>query len=483
MCGKSLTSDQKSIVYTGYFSLPNDPLDIQTMEHYELSLALQTPWFEIDDGGRAFHGIVNKWRFDDSKRAYLFEINPKAKWSNGTNITAEDLMFNLLRVKIKQSRFFKMIDARVDYSGLQVINDRTLLVPTKNGQPNDEIFQRLSSQAFGIIHPSDVDKQGRVKSANITSGPYRIDNEKTTGSTIYLEKNEHFLFSKSDQPDSVIIKVGKQISLQSFIDGKTDDSFITTYSLITKEEEEQIRAANLPAWTRGYDRVSSLRVNSALTAEKKKKAQEALKYFGKEWLESDRHTGLSSSVGVAESLQPFGYPLKYDMTPNDYGSIPKPKSTVFKAVTYETKVTELQINQINKVAADIGIEIEWTVVTKSDFYNQKSYLGETFDFVLISWGVADNDPGTWMSLVLKENGPFMDVSAKDIENSKHILQLKNRGEVIAGYIEMLKKKQLEGNYIPLYHFSTLTLGRENLSFDSIGDLDETVEFAKISIKE
>lgn len=491
MYNKSLMLNQKSIIYTGNFTLPNDPLDIETMEHYELSLALQSPWFETDEGGRAFYGVVNKWKFDDKVGAYIFEVNPNAKWSNGTNITAEDLKFNLLRVKISGSRFFKMIEARIDYSGLKVITSGTLLVPTKNGLPNDEIFQRLSSQALGIVHPSDVNEQGKVISAHITSGPYQIDYEKTNIKSIVLKKNDFYLFKSNEQPKNVVVKIGKQVSLNDFIAGNTEDSFITAYSLITKDEEEKIKGANFPTWTRGFDRVSSLRVNSSLSPKRKQEVHEVLKYFGSHWLTSERHTGLASSVSIAQSLQPLGYPLKYNVAPTDYGHIKKPKLTKLKAITYESKVTDLQIDQINKVATDIGLLIEWNIVTKSEWQSDNNvelnsvrpYFDKVFDLVLVSWGVADNDPGTWMSLILNPGGSFMDVSESDIKRSKEILQFKNRGEVIAGYIDLLRQKQLDGSYVPLYHFSTLTLGRENLSFDRIGDLDETVEFAKISIKE
>ncbi len=43
--------------------------------------------------------LADTWRYDPGRRAYIFELNPRARWHDGRPVTAADVVFTLAYMK------------------------------------------------------------------------------------------------------------------------------------------------------------------------------------------------------------------------------------------------------------------------------------------------------------------------------------------------------------------------------------------------
>jgi MarR-like DNA-binding transcriptional regulator SgrR of sgrS sRNA len=453
------------------YHLPVDPLAIKSMADYDLALCLTDTWFDYDDSRKAKSNLINEWSFDEKNGSYKLTVNTQRKWSNGETLKADQLVWNILRAYKLKTQYGLAIAAIVDLDSISAPDERTIILKTKDHKTSESFFQRMGGQPMAVIHPSDVEpKTLELHSNKITIGPYSIS--KINSDSIELKKNIYYPESNKLAPTIIHVKPLEQdFHLSNFLNEKSWENVVQVNTFLNEESAQLLSKNKLPIWTRGHDRVSLLKPNNSKTLDSSRRILLALN----EKLHSKTITGLPLNVIKATSLQPFGYPL-FDQLPNtkNQGHLPHQ----VKILITNSESSEAQKKLLTPVLKELGVEPIWDIKIKTEFI-KLLYEDGKYDLVLFDFGVADPEPSTWIGIITTNEFIHMDKGdLEKFQKTSHITKIED--EIIA-FKALLKSSFEKGNYLPLFHFSTLSIGHKNLDFKNIRELDETVNYYKIRL--
>lgn len=118
-------------------------------------------------------GVASSWEISEDQLTYTFHINPKARWSNGDPITAEDFRWSWMRALtpalanefgymmyfVKNAEAFHRGDT-TDFStvGVKVTDQYTLVVELE--RPTPFFLQMLDHHTYHPVHRATVEKFG-----------------------------------------------------------------------------------------------------------------------------------------------------------------------------------------------------------------------------------------------------------------------------------------------------------------------------------
>lgn len=454
------------------FRMPIDPINTKTMADYDLSLILGRTLFDYDASRNAKPGIIKQWNFNIETGEYLFEIDEKAKWSDGSSITAEHIAFNLRRPSLIKSTFGETLAELVKLDSIKIKSNNKLSIETIDKKPQKSLFQRLGSVFFTLVHPKDT-KDNKIISNAISCGPYVLT--KLSEDELVFEPNKFFQSSNKNSPSKIIIKKpNPSFAFEDFINKKTWENLIQTSTLMTEDKAEILIKSNLPTWTRGHDRVALIKPTSGKNILSTRKL---IQYINNK--KNDlKNKKLPLNIQVAESLQPNGYPL-YEKLNQSKIIDNELKNKTFKIVTNKTVSTDFLKSIISEITLPLKISVIWSVLETNEFINEMNNSSK-HDLALFSFGVADPESATWMSLIIKNQ--FIEVEDKDKDLFKKIIKNSNILKETLEFKHLLKLMFERGSYAPLFHFSTLSIGHDNLDLSNISALDETVDYSKIIFK-
>ncbi|MGK5089213.1 ABC transporter substrate-binding protein [Bdellovibrionota bacterium FG-2] len=459
-------------------TLPMDPIRIQSMADYDLQLCLYRTWFEYDSSRKAKSGIVSEWSFDSKRGVYRFTIAQDSKWSDGSPVLSGQLLKNLKRAVALKTTFGEAVQGLIKLENAKALDDRNFELETRDHQPSEKFFQRMGSSFLAPVNPDDWDKDFLLKSNRLTSGPYRI--VASDAQELKLEANPNDKTSPKTRPLTVAIRFQPVTDLAAFVEGKSWANVLQTATLMPSQLAEKVKNRNLPYWTRGFDRVSRLMpVGAGKVLEGRRKLALA---FGAVWADF-KVSSLPFNSRKANSLQPPGYPL---LTELDFRSFlkngaEKLKRSV-KIVALTSPQNDFQSPLILAAFQTLGIQVTWVWAKSFAELDNLVLQDLTIDFQLGSFGVADPEPTTWMGLILTENSPFVEVTASDLSTFKRIAAIPSKEEEVKKFQLLLREMGLRGSYVPLFHFSTLSLGQPGISFENVQELDETVDYSKLIVK-
>src|SRR3954469_3356486 len=145
---------------------------------------------------------------------YRIQLRDNAQFADGSQITAEDVVFSLTRALSPQtaadagaalagpSSLGDIVGAdevisgeASELSGLQVIDDRTVEIDLK--APRATFLMKLASAPAAIVDPNDVARGGEWWRDPNASGPYVVDVWKP-GEDLELTANEHYVGGMPD---------------------------------------------------------------------------------------------------------------------------------------------------------------------------------------------------------------------------------------------------------------------------------------------
>jgi peptide/nickel transport system substrate-binding protein/oligopeptide transport system substrate-binding protein len=146
--------------------------------------------------------LAQSWERSTDKKVYRFTIRDGARWSDGTEITAEDFArswFRMLDLNAEYATFFDIItgakeyrmgtDRNPEHVGIRTLDSRTLEVTLV--RPVAYFTRLLCHQSFSLVHPSMM----KVKDWNAAvpypvNGPYKPVS--MTDKELVLEKNDQY---------------------------------------------------------------------------------------------------------------------------------------------------------------------------------------------------------------------------------------------------------------------------------------------------
>lgn len=173
-----------------------DALDIhlaQSISAFNVLRDLNEGLLTFDAKGQLIAGVAKHWTVDITGRLWTFELDPNAKWSDGTAIEASDFVAGWQRAidpmtgsptagmlePINNATAIRMGQARLDALGVEAIDSQTLLVTLNEPTP---WFEEL------LTHPAMAPWSGEVPRY---SGAYRLV-QRLPGAHMRLEKNDHY---------------------------------------------------------------------------------------------------------------------------------------------------------------------------------------------------------------------------------------------------------------------------------------------------
>lgn len=159
------------------------------------------PLIDFDANLEPIAGTVVRWEITDGGRSYVLHIDPRATFSDGAAITANDVLFTLHRIIDEPSMQFSAMFDGLDRERTRVIDDKTIRVVFE--QPR---VTQLYAFNIGVL-PRHVYGKGPLAKnrAVVGNGPYVLK-QRQTGRSILLERNPHY-WREKPPIDSILFRI------------------------------------------------------------------------------------------------------------------------------------------------------------------------------------------------------------------------------------------------------------------------------------
>lgn len=146
-------------------------------------------------------GLAESWEVSENGETYTFHLRD-AQFSNGTPITADDVVFSLSRIQSdKQSAYPAPLGAM---ASITAKDPKTVVIKLKSAFA--PFLGNLEIWNMGIVSKVDVEARGAEKafsSAPVTSGPYAVKEWKPNEKLV-LQPNEHYWRSGYPKSDATV---------------------------------------------------------------------------------------------------------------------------------------------------------------------------------------------------------------------------------------------------------------------------------------
>lgn len=220
----------------------------------------------FDQQNQPIPGLAQKWEISEDGTTYTFFLRPNLKFSDGTPITADDVVFtwqrlvdpkvgspyNLLGANIKNGQAIIEGKMPVENLGVTALNENTVQIQLEH--PDAAFLAICSRPNVGILSRANVTRYGNqwTKPENmVTSGAYKLA-EWVINGYILLEKNPYYY--DADQVTIPKIKflpiVDASASLSQYQAGNLDITHslpVDQYEQLKQEMPEQIHTVTQEA--------------------------------------------------------------------------------------------------------------------------------------------------------------------------------------------------------------------------------------------
>jgi len=161
-----------------------------------------------DSTGTLVPGNAESWDISDDGLTYTFHLRDGLKWSDGSDLTAEDYVYTIQRVLtpataaqyvsmatdyIKNAQEYYDGTATADDLGVKALDDKTLEITLV--QPTSYFIDILSMWTFSPVQKATVEANGDKWSTEadtyICNGPFKIASM-SMNENVILEKNENY---------------------------------------------------------------------------------------------------------------------------------------------------------------------------------------------------------------------------------------------------------------------------------------------------
>lgn len=179
-------------------------------------------------------GLAESWTFDAGTNSYMFKLRANAAFSDGSPVTAADVVYSLKAAQEKSQNYKGML---AGMTGAEAVDDHTVKVTLAG---TDNIF--LSGLIWVYILPENMGgKEADAFFAEpVSSGPFTLA-EWTPGASMSLAKNANYWNAGETSLDRVDMKIiqGDNERLAAFQSGDIDIYENVRFDFIDQIPEDQ----------------------------------------------------------------------------------------------------------------------------------------------------------------------------------------------------------------------------------------------------
>ena len=199
--------------------------------------------------------LANEWAFGADHKTLYLRINPKARWSDGQPVTADDWLFTLKLLRSKEINdpwYNNYYSTQI--SEVTKFDDHTLAISSGTAKSRQDLLESLPfspAPSHAIKITADWVKAYNWKLLPVT-GPYQLGEVKK-GKSVTFERvkdwwgNDERYFQHRFNPDRIELKVlrDQNIAWQHFLRGELD-----TFPLVMPNWWHD--KSKTPEFTKGY---------------------------------------------------------------------------------------------------------------------------------------------------------------------------------------------------------------------------------------
>ena len=199
--------------------------------------------------------LANEWAFGADHKTLYLRINPKARWSDGQPVTADDWLFTLKLLRSKEINdpwYNNYYSTQI--SDVTKFDDHTLAISSGSAKSRQDLLESLPftpAPSHAIKITADWVKAYNWKVLPVT-GPYQLGEVKK-GKSVTFERvkdwwgNDERYFQHRFNPDRIELKVlrDQNIAWQHFLRGELD-----TFPLVMPNWWHD--KSKTPEFTKGY---------------------------------------------------------------------------------------------------------------------------------------------------------------------------------------------------------------------------------------
>ena len=247
-----------------------------------------TPLLNNDEKGNPIPNVADKWDISEDKKTYTFKLKEGIKFSNGDELTADDVAFTYTTLcdpsyDGSRSNAVEDLDGYKQYRdgndksvrGIKVIDKNTISFTFS--EPNSSAIYKFN---HGIMPKSVYDfPKGNIQkvkdlfSKPVGAGPYKLVEHKQ-GQEVVLERNDNYFKGQPKIKNMVLKVTNGKTNLQELMSGNIDIEEIG----IKPESVQQLQSAgflnldvcldngyNYIGWNLNNEKFKDKKVRQALT--------------------------------------------------------------------------------------------------------------------------------------------------------------------------------------------------------------------------
>ncbi len=199
-----------------------DPWVNNNGEASQVIAALHEPMLRRDSEGNWAPGLMSDYQANEDHTVHTLTLQEGAKWSDGTDITVEDIVYSYQRAlnpDLGSSiayRYFPILNAEAFYKGevgaeelgVKAVDDKTIEITTT--EPCDFFVDMMMSSGFAPVQKAAAEEYGDLYGTDVdkvvSSGPFVLT-EWTHQNSMVLEKNENYWDAENVKLERVDITI------------------------------------------------------------------------------------------------------------------------------------------------------------------------------------------------------------------------------------------------------------------------------------
>ncbi len=455
------------------FTYPVDPAKIEIIPDMDMSYALAATLVEWDTEKQLAAGLAESWKVIGYD-TYRFTLRKNASWSNGRALTAADVKKSLERGMATHPNDLRSLIQMVER--IECPSEREIDFKLKVPARESGLLGKLTEPNFGILNVT----QAGTLDLSVTTGAFALSSA-SNRQQLTLERNTHWhrFESNASHADRITIRRSPDgADAQTVLLNDLWPNLIETSSLIKADLLKRYERDGFEIWRRPTDKLFYLHLsNKAATAE----GRTLMRFLRQKVSPTEVVSGLTGFT-TATQIFPRGFQL-YDSEFTQLETIERLPEKYRKAplrilISPARVSADLAANIRRVVTAATGVEPHFISVPLDQVGARKA--SGDFDLYAGTIGLADPDPEGVMSFYLEGNTPLIHPNGNNfIARLDAARKEPNADARLAQMRTILGDALRAGDLLPLFHLSTVGIGRPELDFGQIPTSDESVTLSKI----